>query len=278
MILVFSSPLAVVTATAVIGLTGLGCGLLLAMAARFLAVHEDERIEALTECLPGINCGACGMAGCADYARAIIQDDAPVNLCKPGGEETLRAICSYLGIEAQAGEREVALVLCGGHDGVAKHQAAYNGIADCTAAERIGGDGKACPFGCLGLGSCARVCPVNAIEITGQRLAVVHPALCIGCQACVKACPRRLIRMVPESRRVHILCRSTDRGPVVRKYCEVGCIGCNRCVKAVDRQGIAMDGALAVVDYTTPIEDVTVAGTCPQATIVIRDGRKEGEG
>ncbi len=268
-------PLAIITSTAVIGLTGLGCGLLLAMAARFLAVREDERIEALTECLPGINCGACGMAGCGDYARAIIEDDAPVNLCKPGGEETLKAICAYLGIEAQAGEREVALVCCGGHNGLAKHQATYNGIADCIAAERIGGDGKACPFGCMGLGSCARICPVNAIEITEQRLAAVHPALCIGCGACVKACPRNLIGMVPESRKVHILCRSTDRGPVVRKYCEVGCIGCNRCVKAVGKKGITMDGALAVVDYTVPIEDVSVAETCPQSTIVVRDGRKE---
>ncbi len=267
-------PLAIITSTAVIGLTGLGCGLLLAMAARFLAVREDERIEALTECLPGINCGACGLAGCRDYARAIIEDDMPVNLCKPGGDDTLKALCGYLGIVAQAGVREVALVFCGGHNGVAKRQATYNGIADCVAAERIGGDGKACPFGCMGLGSCARVCPVNAIEITAQRLAIVHPELCIGCGACVKTCPRSLIAMVPESRTIHILCRSKDRGPVVRKYCEVGCIGCNRCVKAVDKKGITMDGALAVVDYAVPIEDVSVAETCPQSTIVVRDGRR----
>ncbi len=259
----------------VIGLTGLGCGMLLALASRFLAVREDERVTALTDCLPGINCGACGQAGCNAYAHAIIEEGAPINLCKPGGSETLNALATILGVDVEAEERDVALVLCGGHNEAARHQACYNGIADCAAAERIGGDGKSCPFGCMGLGSCARVCPVNAIEISAGRLAHVHPELCISCGRCVKACPRNLIIMVPESRSVHVLCRSTDRGPAVRKYCDVGCIGCARCVKAVDKQGIAMDGALAVVDYRTPINDPAPAEVCPQHTIVIRDGRKE---
>ncbi len=260
---------------AVIGFTGLGCGLLLAMAARFLSVREDARIEAIIDGLPGANCGACGFAGCSEYARAIIEDHTPVNLCKPGGNETIETLCAILGVEAETAEREVALVFCGGHDGAAKHQAKYNGIADCAAAERIGGNGKACPFGCMGLGSCARTCPVNAIEITDRHLAVVHPEICISCGACVKTCPRGLISMIPETRTVHILCRSSDRGPVVRKYCDVGCIGCMRCVKAVDKKGIAMEGTLAVVDYSTPISDPAVAETCPPTSIVIRDGRKD---
>ncbi len=266
---------ALIAPVTVIGLTGLGCGLLLALAARFLAVHEDARITAINERLPGLNCGACGMAGCAEYARAIALGKAPINLCKPGGAETLAALADYLGVKAAAAERRVALVLCGGHDGVAARQARYNGVADCAAAERIGGDGKICPFGCMGLGSCARVCPVNAIEITAQRLAIVHPELCIGCGKCVATCPRKLIKMVPESCLVHILCRSRDRGPAVRKYCSVGCIGCNRCVKEVGKQGITMEGTLAVVDYAMPVDSLDVADVCPQNTIVIRDGRKQ---
>ncbi len=258
----------------VIGLTGLGCGLLLALAARFLAVREDSRVEAVLERLPGINCGACGMAGCAEYAQAIVLNGAPVTLCKPGGAETVKALAAYLGINAQADERQVAMILCGGHNQVAQRQADYNGIADCAAAERIGGDGKTCSYGCMGLGSCARVCPVDAIEITQQRLAQVHPELCIGCGKCVRTCPRSLIVMVPEGRTVHVLCRSRERGPVVRKYCSVGCIGCTRCAKALDNQGIAMDGFLAVVDYRVPITKTEVADVCPQHTIVIRDGRK----
>ena len=51
---------------------GLVLGLVLAVAAIILHVPVDERVEAVTEVLPGANCGACGFAGCDDYANALI--------------------------------------------------------------------------------------------------------------------------------------------------------------------------------------------------------------
>ena len=53
---------------------GLVLGLVLAVAAIILHVPVDERVEAVTEVLPGANCGACGFAGCDDYANALAEN------------------------------------------------------------------------------------------------------------------------------------------------------------------------------------------------------------
>ena len=60
--------LAVVLCT-VVGALG---AVILVAAAKFMAVEEDPRIEQVTGCLAGANCGGCGYAGCADYAKAIV--------------------------------------------------------------------------------------------------------------------------------------------------------------------------------------------------------------
>ncbi len=250
-----------------IGLIGLVCGAALALAARFLAVHEDPRIGQVADILPGANCGGCAYAGCADYAKAIVLNDAAINLCAPGGQEVLDKLCAFLGKTAEAAEKKTAIVLCGGDSGKAPRRFAYNGVADCAAAQAVHGGDKRCGYGCLGYGSCARICPAGAIEIA-NGLAKVHKNLCIGCGACVKACPRTLIQMIPVSRTIHVLCRSRDKGPVVKKACSVGCIGCTRCAKIADDGQIAMDGPLAVVDYAKPFDNEEAVEKCPTHCIV----------
>ena len=59
---------------------GLLAGILLTVASKIFEVKTDERIEKITEALPQANCGACGYAGCADYANAIITKGAAGNL------------------------------------------------------------------------------------------------------------------------------------------------------------------------------------------------------
>lgn len=258
----------ILTTTLAVSGMGLACGVALAFAVRFLAVKEDPRIEEVTEILPGVNCGGCGYAGCADYAKAIILDNAAINLCAPGASEVLKSLSEIMGVEATAAEKKVAFVLCGGDSVDAPRRYLYNGVADCTAVHAVEGGDKLCRYGCLGYGSCARVCPVGAIEITDNSLAVVHPDLCISCGACVKACPRSIIKMVPDSRDIHVVCSSKDKGPAVKKACKVGCIGCTVCTKLAENEAITMDGFLAVVDYSRELDNDKVVEKCPTKCIV----------
>ena len=61
----------ILTALLVVAGVGLIAGIVLALASRFFAVPMDETIIKVRECLPGANCGACGYAGCDEYAKAV---------------------------------------------------------------------------------------------------------------------------------------------------------------------------------------------------------------
>ena len=251
----------ILSSTLWIGGIGLVSAVALAVADRYLSVPEDPRVGQVTELLPGINCGGCGFAGCADYARAIVLHGAAGNLCAPGGAACANAVAAFLGAAPVAMEKRAALVLCCGDDAEATRRCAYNGITDCAAAQATAGGDKGCTYGCLGYGTCGRVCPVNAIAVL-NGLAKVDKRKCIACGKCVVACPRKLIRLVPAAAEIHVLCSSKDKGPAVKKVCGTGCIGCRLCTQFADG-AITMDGFLAVVDYTKPLTNEGPIAKCP---------------
>jgi RnfABCDGE-type electron transport complex B subunit len=251
----------ILQSTCWIGGIGLFCGIALAIAEKYLSLKEDPRIGKVAELLPNINCGGCGFAGCADYACAIVLKGSDCNLCAPGGAACARAISAFLGMKAVALEKRTALVLCCGDDTETVRRAAYNGINDCAAVQATAGGDKSCTYGCLGYGTCARVCPVNAITIR-NGLAKVDKNTCIACGKCVTACPRKIIKLVPAAAEIHVLCCSKDKGPAVKKVCGSGCIGCRVCIKFANG-AIAMDGFLAVVDYSKPLTNEETIAKCP---------------
>jgi electron transport complex protein RnfB len=251
-----------------LGAIGLLASLALGVAARKFAVEVDPRELAALEVLPGANCGACGFAGCAGYAKALAAGQVDLNLCPPGGADVVARLANILGVEAKESVREVAVVRCQGDNRKARLKYRYLGFEDCTAAQRIAGGPKACPGGCLGLGSCFRVCPFDAIEITADGLAVINREKCTGCRKCVAVCPRDVISMAPYASTVHVLCNSHDKGALTRKYCQVGCIGCHLCQKAVP-EAYRVDNFLAEVVYGKDAEAVEAIAKCP--TRCIRD-------
>lgn len=258
----------ILSPTILIASIGLVAGFLLAIAYRYLAVQEDPRIAKVIDQLPGANCGGCGFAGCADYAKAIVTAGASSSLCSAASAEVTKAIAQLVGQVAEVRERQVALVRCGGSNAKSTRRAQYNGVSDCMSADATAGGDKACAYGCLGYGSCARVCPVRAIEVV-DGIATVNPERCIACGKCVLACPRKLIALVPATQTLHVLCSSPAKGPQVRAVCQVGCLGCTLCSKLAPG-AFQMQGTLAVRDYSQPCPSQAPLEKCPVKTIVER--------
>ncbi len=249
-------------AVACLGGIGLACGIALAVAARYFSVKEDPRIAEIEGMLSGANCGGCGYAGCADYAKAIVEGKAQPNLCVASDAEAVKEIAAVMGVEAVATARRRAVVMCQGTRTASQRRFNYNGITDCVSAAATAGGDKACIYGCLGYGSCVRVCQSHAITVE-DGLARINPALCIGCGKCVATCPRHLIKLIPYDSKVSVLCSSKAKGPVVRQQCTAGCLGCTLCTKLAPGS-FKMDGALAVIDYANPPADPsTVIAKCP---------------
>ena len=250
------------TAVILLIVMGIVLGLGIGLTVKFFGTETDPRIEAVEALLPSANCGACGFAGCADFARALVGGDAETSQCPSSSSEAVERICALLGVTAGTREAKVAVVMCGGDNTQAVRAALYNGVNDCQDAMLVAGGAKGCLAGCLGLASCARACPFGAIETTQDGIARVHAELCTGCGKCVATCPRNLIQLVPASATVHVLCSSRDKGGAKRKVCKVSCIGCQKCVKTADEGQMVMDGFLARVNYDGS-PPVSITEACP---------------
>ena len=95
-----SAAAGVLTAAAVIGITGLLIAVLLGVAANVFEVPVDEKAIAIRDVLPGANCGGCGYAGCDAMAAAIAAGEAPVNGCPVGGPAVADKIGEIMGVSA----------------------------------------------------------------------------------------------------------------------------------------------------------------------------------
>ena len=275
----------ILIAIAILGGLGLVFGLVLAAASKVFYVETDPRLDQLNECLPGANCGGCGFAGCGAYAEAVLKGEAPVGKCASGGNEAAKAMAAIMGVEAGEVTRKVALVRCSGartYDAEgnltkgAKMKATYEGFQDCLAASRVGGSGPlSCKFGCLGYGSCTKVCKYGAISVK-NGVAVVDEDLCVGCMACAQVCPRKIITAVEPSQNVIIACNSLAKGAVTNRACTIGCIGCGKCMKSCPNGAITITNNLAQIDYSKCTNCGECAKVCPKG--LIKDSNVENLG
>ncbi|MFA4991273.1 MAG: RnfABCDGE type electron transport complex subunit B [Candidatus Omnitrophota bacterium] len=209
---------------------GLLFGLGLAYASRIFRVDVDPKIDKVLDALPGANCGACGMAGCAMLAEAIVQGKARVTACAPGGQETYDKIAGILGVQVEVKEKAVARVRCnGGRRTSDKYN--YTGVKTCAAANLLNRGQKACGFGCLGFGDCVNACPFDAIRLNINNIPEVDASKCTACGKCVEACPKNIIILGKVTDNVFVKCLSRDKGAYTKSICPAGCIGCRICEK-----------------------------------------------
>jgi electron transport complex protein RnfB len=236
---------------------GLTLGSLLAFASIYFKVDEDERVPKIIEALPGANCGGCGYSGCAAFANAIVEKDAPLNGCPVGGSDTAKKIAEIMGAKAVETEKSVAMVMCKGEKDVIKTKYQYFGIEDCIAAEKLAGGPNSCTYGCIGYGTCAKVCPFDAIDMI-NGIAAINKEKCTACGKCIDICPKNIIKMVPYESKVWVNCSSKDKGVVTKNNCKVGCIACRLCERACMYDAIKVIDNVAVIDQSK----CTACGKC----------------
>jgi len=150
------------TAVLTIALIALIAGLALSYASRKLPSNPAELVEQVNDKLPQTQCAQCGYPGCRPYAAAIVNDGAPINLCPPGGDDTVRRLADLLG-------REVTPLA----------EAPLAGRAIAVIDESL----------CIGCMHCRNACPVDAIIGAQQLMHAVIESECTGCELCVAPCP-----------------------------------------------------------------------------------------
>jgi electron transport complex protein RnfB len=156
----------------VLGGLALFFGLLLGYVAVRFKVEGDPVIDQVDSILPQQQCGKCGYPGCRPYAEAIINGQAKINQCPPGGEVGMLALADMLDCEPKPldDERDTK-------------QAKMLAIIDEST--------------CIGCTLCIQACPVDAILGAPKLMHTIIVAECTGCELCVAPCPVDCIQMKP---------------------------------------------------------------------------------
>jgi formate dehydrogenase (NADP+) beta subunit len=184
------------------GALGIVLGILLAAASKIFYVYVDPKVLAIDDVLPGANCGGCGLPGCSANAEAIVAGTAAPNSCVAAPAELADVIAGIIGVSVEAKEPDIALPGCDYGTKEADTKYRYDGITDCRAAVLLSGGMKVCSVGCLGLGTCAKACPFDAITMGEDNLPVVDEELCTGCGTCERVCPKNIITLSSVTRRI----------------------------------------------------------------------------
>ena len=156
------------TAVITIAVIALLAGFGLSIASRRLPSDDGDLVEQVNDLLPQTQCAQCGYPGCRPFATAVVEGTAAINLCPPGGEETVRQLANLLG-------RKIIPLA--------------ESVEPCVAIidEAL----------CIGCTHCRSACPVDAIVGAHQLMHTIIESECTGCELCVAPCPVDCISMKP---------------------------------------------------------------------------------
>jgi len=146
-------------------------GMVLGISAILFKVESNPIVDRIDSLLPQTQCTQCQYPGCRPYAEAIAKGEAPINLCPPGGEQTIVALADLLDVEVLPPPED-------------------DGPTGPKVAVIIEKD-------CIGCTLCIQACPVDAILGAAKQMHTVIESECTGCDLCVDPCPVDCIVMVP---------------------------------------------------------------------------------
>ena len=132
----------------------------------------DPTIEQVDSWLPQTQCTQCGYPGCEAYAQAILDGEADINQCPPGGIPTIAGLARLFGTQEKPlnpkyGETQPKVLV--------------------NIEEEF----------CIGCTLCIQACPVDAIVGAAKLMHTVIAADCTGCELCIPPCPVDCIDTYP---------------------------------------------------------------------------------
>ncbi len=255
----------------IIGGIALVCSLVLFWASKKFYVYQDPKIDEVENILPAANCGACGFAGCRNFAiQCIKAKDLTDLFCPVGGNQTMADVGKILGISVPEKEKTSAFIKCNGNCKNAPNKINYTGTQICRLVNDIAVGQSGCPDGCIKFGDCIKACPFGALEYDQYGLPHVDKDKCTSCGKCVAICPRQLfeIRTLNQQKQTVIVkCSNKQKGAIAKKTCQVACIGCMKCTKICD--GIKIEKNLSYIPETIDAAKYGQAlqDTCPTGAI-----------
>lgn len=145
-------------------------GIIVAWVSQRYKPEQNPLVAQIEQHLPQTQCAQCGYPGCRPYAEAIAKGEADINLCPPGGEETVKNLAELLHLEIKPLEKEATIKRVAWID-----------------------EDK-----CIGCVLCIKACPVDAIIGATKQMHTVISSECTGCDLCVPVCPVDCIEMLDE--------------------------------------------------------------------------------
>jgi len=160
------------SAILVVGLLAVVFGIILGFSAVRFKVEGDPLVEKIDALLPQTQCGQCGFPGCKPYAEAIAKEEAAINQCPPGGEQTIHDLADLLDLEVLPLNPE-------------------NGTVSEKTVVIIDEET------CIGCTLCIQACPIDAIVGAAKQMHTVIESECTGCDLCIPPCPVDCIIITP---------------------------------------------------------------------------------
>jgi electron transport complex protein RnfB len=127
-------------------------------------------VQRLLDALPQTQCTRCGYPDCAAYAHAIIDKEARINQCPPGGTEGIARLAAITGLPLLPLDP-------------------LFGIEAPRSVAFIDENW------CIGCTLCLDACPTDAIIGSNKQMHTVIEEFCTGCELCLPVCPVDCILM-----------------------------------------------------------------------------------